>query len=778
MDAGTSKKRKEPGGSGGGSGKGSGSSEAKSVHQNAKQRRVAKQVMAVQPVTNPDALARTINVEQFVEARKFEIDAMENALKNATEFTGNMRIFQTLPRHMRRRAASYNVKRLPQRFRQRAIDQVSNHGEKPQPMKKSRRAKRRPGAVFEMFQKRSKEDKRWLDTHLWHAKRMHMGHKWGFMLALHRNDKSTKSNYRASQHTSTLHDASYYHCLQLQGSVTAISAVMGRVCDPTFMSVGAKRFLQGERQGSTFIHRMGEYPSGAVAPASFFWIANEALGDEERILWVWVHPSAANEALATINESISCYTSHVTATNLRSQLTRFELSGPRAHAALSLVLNINASCSITSSGRKTWKELEPLRTPASLPPGVILGLSIHDPRITFPPKKEAVLKAPASSAALESLNNLFISWPKGVSKTNLHEQTIRSQFLRKSPTDATLNAKRSNKLPGQPLDPMDGGPAVPILLVQRNTNTSSDNTSEFVNGWDVILPAGPIAVDLWKSLVFAGSHSIGIQDRRRICFETGVASFPEDYPETAAHVAWAREVREEKKGKWERRPKDKRINYDKLNVLDPFVSHFSRLVAVERGADGVELAEVDVLHAPKLIGIAREALKAHADLEAVTKMCADSIVKMRPEFQMGKSLSLRNTFVRCRLAMMGRGVAEEHGIVYLASQAEIEYWTDFLKRRRPEGPVNPFDFSQPPPISKEDEIEPVLDKFPGHESIIGFITNGGFSMAEGQGIAVGSCLLRGLLKAREMMGKDQRAFVLVRGPRGRVCRPAKFELIC
>ncbi|KAJ3101161.1 hypothetical protein HDU97_001627 [Phlyctochytrium planicorne] len=86
----------------------------------------AKQMMQVQkPDPSESTVAlRALNVEQFVEARAFEISSMEKALTNSTEFTGNQRIFQTLPRHMRRRAASYNVKRLPQRLRQRAVDQL------------------------------------------------------------------------------------------------------------------------------------------------------------------------------------------------------------------------------------------------------------------------------------------------------------------------------------------------------------------------------------------------------------------------------------------------------------------------------------------------------------------------------------------------------------------------------------------------------------------------------------------------------------------------------
>lgn len=39
---------------------------------------------------------------------------------------GNSRTFQSLPRHLRRRAASHNPKRVPKRLRSRAAAEVSS----------------------------------------------------------------------------------------------------------------------------------------------------------------------------------------------------------------------------------------------------------------------------------------------------------------------------------------------------------------------------------------------------------------------------------------------------------------------------------------------------------------------------------------------------------------------------------------------------------------------------------------------------------------------------
>ncbi|KAI8841633.1 NUC188 domain-containing protein [Chytriomyces cf. hyalinus JEL632] len=777
--------------------------DAKPQFANAKQRRTARQVIDVQPVKDPESIARTICVEEFIDARKFEINSMETALKNATEFTGNMRVFQTLPRHMRRRAASYNVKRLPQRFRQRALDQVANHGEKPQPMKKSRKAKRKPGAIFEMFQKRSKENKRWLDTHLWHAKRMHMDHLWGYMVALHRNDKSTKSNFRASQHTCIVHDASYTTCLEIKGNLSDIGAVMGRVSDPTFMSVGAKRYAGGDKQGSIFIHRAGEYPAGSIALVSFFWIPSEQQ-DEERMLWVWVHPSAAPDVFAAISEAITASAAPVSINNLQSQMTRFELTGPRSHALLQEILKPDASCDITRAGRNLWSSLKTLRSPTSIPAGVILGMSVMDPRLSFPPKiQQRDAEIQASHATQQSLNDSLVRWPANVSKSTLHDPSVRQVFLRSKPTDAELIAKLQKKK-NQPAssiieDAALEPPTVPILLIQRNTHNASlgdKNANEFLNGWDVVLPAGTVAVNLWKSIIFAGAHATGIYDRRRLCFETGVASFPHDYPETAAHVQWATQQMTSKKETWERKPVAKRCNYAKLKVLDPFASHFARLVGSQFQSDSeVELKPVDVVHSVKLVAIIQDFLRKQeaTDLQVLTALCRDAIQTARPGFSMNHPFSLKDAFVRCRLTMMGRGLPDEHGIVYRASPDGIAYWTQYFNRRMKNKSIDgedddEFDWSKPPSIENDAEIAQVLDKFPPHDMMIGHVTNGGFSMANGQGVAIACCLIRGLLQAKEgsivgslgdamATGKPMKMFVLVRGPRGRICRPASLELL-
>lgn len=79
------------------------------------------------PAVNSQA-PRSINVEQFAEARALEIKNMVAAITEADKSKGK-RVFQTLPNHMRRRAMSHNVKRVPARLRQRALYEVGMKGQ-------------------------------------------------------------------------------------------------------------------------------------------------------------------------------------------------------------------------------------------------------------------------------------------------------------------------------------------------------------------------------------------------------------------------------------------------------------------------------------------------------------------------------------------------------------------------------------------------------------------------------------------------------------------------
>ncbi|KUI74476.1 Ribonucleases P/MRP protein subunit POP1 [Cytospora mali] len=63
-----------------------------------------------------------LDLQAFLSARQFEIKALEDGMRKSKALN-NRRAFQLVPRGMRRRTASHNVKKLPKRLRARARDE-------------------------------------------------------------------------------------------------------------------------------------------------------------------------------------------------------------------------------------------------------------------------------------------------------------------------------------------------------------------------------------------------------------------------------------------------------------------------------------------------------------------------------------------------------------------------------------------------------------------------------------------------------------------------------
>lgn len=87
----------------------------------------------------PVPLPPAINLSTFTAARMKEIKAMRKAL---SENAGTKMAFQKLPKHMRRRAMSHVVKRLPRRLREIHLNQMKKSGLPPKSSKLSRKHRR------------------------------------------------------------------------------------------------------------------------------------------------------------------------------------------------------------------------------------------------------------------------------------------------------------------------------------------------------------------------------------------------------------------------------------------------------------------------------------------------------------------------------------------------------------------------------------------------------------------------------------------------------------
>ncbi|KAJ7337995.1 hypothetical protein JRQ81_010521 [Phrynocephalus forsythii] len=252
-------------------------------------------------------IPKFVTVSPFVQARAAEIKAM---LKAVTQKSSNTLVFQSLPRHMRRRAMSHNIKRLPRRLRELARMEAEKpeHQKKVLPKSKCRKARRRHADLVAAFNRRQKKNI-WLETHIWHAKRFHMVKKWGYCLGERPTTKCYRACYRAMTNHCLLQDLSYYCCLELIGKEEELLTTLARMCNvdagPTFAAVPC---LAGRRQGSLTLYRIDRYPEDALGPVTFIWKPRSVSGEpsQTRQLWIWTHPAFKQDILAELKAAFQC----------------------------------------------------------------------------------------------------------------------------------------------------------------------------------------------------------------------------------------------------------------------------------------------------------------------------------------------------------------------------------------------------------------------------------------------------------------------------------------
>ncbi|KXS18909.1 POP1-domain-containing protein [Gonapodya prolifera JEL478] len=683
--------------------------------------------------TAPPAVPRTLSATDFASHRAHEIHAMERFLSQNTELKGGLRVFQTIARHLRRRAASWNIKRLPKLVRDRAIKEAEKDPRSKQ--KVSKRTISRATAIrkskgislMEDYKRRAgQEGRRWLETHVWHAKRMHMVHLWGFKLADHPNDKSTKATHRHALHQSFIHDASYTRCVEISGPVDFVVRVVDACADPGAISVGSKRFTGGVRQGATVLYDTGAWPGGLLGPVTFMW-RREGGGETEasqatspnRQLWLFVHPSLLTAILASLHASLALLppSTPVTVRATPTPLLRFELTGPRSLALLRHILHpvdpsdplvgpaVDAGWSRPNATAWTvWNDIEGLRSAASLPPGCVLGLSVWDPRLRFP--RAMPPRNPLAPSTASALTRLLASWPADAGSSSVWDEQLRTRLADRVPLERDLNARRNqNLVPGTPLAPALGDPIVPVLILQRGMMRSGEQggrgSREVECGVDLLVPQGWGAA-FWKAMSFAGGVAGGLQDRRFLHFEASMPCFPYDFPSSAPYVEWASGIKAHAEELYGRKPPAKRVNYAKNGVRSPFGAEWARLVdradeADERGLEAnLSGGGFWVLETPAVGKVIRnmfeggEAVTPEAAISAlIGVMSAVAAKRGLAVNESGTLEGLERALVRVRVDVVGRGRPEANFFVRSAGRKDYEAvekdMETFLKRSGAEG---------------------------------------------------------------------------------------------
>lgn len=154
----------------------------------------------------------SINVNAFVGERAKAIERLKAALEQGKN---GKRSFQKLHFSRRRRAQSHNPFRIPVRCRESMVRDLRRSPTVPS--RRPRKDRRKPRSLAAEFGCRHARTA-WLETHLWHSKRMHMANRFGFRLATSCTQKNRRRLFRLARRRSLMYDASYYSHVLLSGA--------------------------------------------------------------------------------------------------------------------------------------------------------------------------------------------------------------------------------------------------------------------------------------------------------------------------------------------------------------------------------------------------------------------------------------------------------------------------------------------------------------------------------------------------------------------------------
>ena len=438
-------------------------------------------------------------------------------------------------------------------------------------------------------------------------------------------------------------------------------------------------------------------------------------------------------------------------------------------------------------------------------------------------RKEAPLhsSSTANSTSAPHRGKDRLSWPHGASHSSLWEEHGRFSCSQSFVPDhiasrrveegrrqlllpvMLLGANEAQGIPAMSCHPQtagtgtatvasissSSGPAsVSVLVVRKDMlNYSSDwlvkkRKKEPAWGFDVILPA-KWGSSFWTAFQLAGARAVGMQEWDALHLDQGMASFPRDFPETAAGVAYWNAVEMRRAAADDKLPRAKRQKalskhcmavprWTALglrpaagdgNVSDPQQDQDHEPFVVVRDDQYVRSFQLHILVGARCCPIKT---KNAADATAAYTAYVDLMAK----FTLQPAIQLPNrTLLSVLLTVIGRGCARDGSEILAPSDTDYQLW-DFYHSRRTEsciastrkannrvGEWRGACFTSTSIVSdRQPELKPVDDAdeatnvdLMAPRKVIGFVTSGRYKGSPSGAVAFALCDASLLVEAQK-----------------------------
>ncbi|CAO3631093.1 unnamed protein product [Cunninghamella blakesleeana] len=673
------------------------------------------------------------------------------------KYASTAQTFQSLPITLRRRTASHNPKRVPKSVRDCAIREMQKS---PPGKKKSKRIMRKskPKSTVQEYIRRQLNHK-WLETHIWHTKRMKIKNKWGYRLATKSNIKSERAIYRSFSHITTVHDASYFGCIEWLGNKETIANLLKQWTDPFIPSIHSQRYMDGNRIGHQLLYN--QYPNQFLCPITFLWRQtnnnnnnNSDMELDQGQLWIWIHPCAFNDVYTMFKEKVaSSQGTDVQVIDRRNELLRFDFTGPRSTALLQTILE---PVDNISTNAQLWNDLNNLRSSSTLPPGCVLSLTIKDPRLKFP-QKVPPRNSKSNPTADAKIEQLCLNWPKKVAISNLWDTDIRNSLYDNKIADYELLQRKNEKSLDSSTTIGKEDVNIPILLFQRGSlegkfsahyginknghhRNNNSNSKELKEGWTLIIPRG-WGVSFLKSFTFAGARVTGILEQRSMYMESGLSYFPYDYPGIFTWEELRKEYKDLVEKIWDRKPPGKRVNYHHIGTIHPFEAAFETIIPSSTLAPSLSSLSSSywIIQEKKLLEFALNLQKHEQQFSHLNGILSNHL--------------LESALIKIKIILLHGGKPVQNARIYIKS-----HHNEHQHHKENE---------------KMDEL-------------IGFLTTAGFSLSEGCGVGIGAITLNGLkrllllndnTRKNDNLDIDRQLPIYIKNPQSLKHRPGLLTIL-
>lgn len=575
-----------------------------------------------------------LNIGKFADARATELLRFEETLKNKFRDTTRTPM-QSVPKHMRRRAMSHNRFRVPSRIRQ-LNAKFMRDSEKH--VLKCRKHGRNSKVLMLHYLKRVlptpsfQQGKKWLETHLFHARRMQMEIYCGFKIAYKSRVKQIRRTYALSQNGSVIYDKSYYTVIDIQGtpgfriesllnclgcSLTTASGKQTGQFDMDCNGLQLQAVLVSESRalviGVTCLHDYIVDRIDALIKRSFAdsceaydltGMVNifEMIGPSSGIVLAKaIGPICVddhkNQKLAFLEKYVPMYQPINKATTLDLQ-----------HSPQRVISARQDKAPDSSSMQEEKSGLPSNYVSASLAP--LLGLACHSGLENIEAsllvenkaayllrfietrrgqyshkrtKKPVLLEEPPAEAKPSTDNNQ----PADPRVTHqMQEEPIKQQNRPAPKTKPNDRAKQS-------LEAAKSAQNSPFRLTILNTS----DRSKCLNRYVLICPLGFGKV-LFRRLTIHEARAMGRVEYEHVLHQFGLKVFPRDFPESSAFYESESISSSFAIDRHRRRPPQKRPNFLKLGSPSPFECNFGLIDAVAAlRSEGVARTDAHCLQA-------------------------------------------------------------------------------------------------------------------------------------------------------------------------------------